>query len=183
MRLFIRVDDYGQFNFTTNDHVNDIYVTITLTPNSSFTSTRAYNSVNGMSTIELSFRLQCTSNFYGSDCTTYCVARDDIEGHFDCGPDGEKICLSGWSDPSRNCTILCKLYMQTIVHGAAANQWLVTVYRHMQMGNAYVIHLFNKGHLFAVVLTTGLNLSTSHDNAGSNIISQAPFHFLSLLVY
>ncbi len=120
VRLFIRVDDYDRFN--ANDHVNDIYVNITLTPSSSFTSTRAYNGINVISVMELSFRLQCTSNFYGSDCTTYCVARDDIEGHFDCGPDGEKICLSGWSDPSRNCTIICKLYMQTIVHGAATNQ-------------------------------------------------------------
>ena len=126
VRLFIRVDDYGQFNFTTNDHVNDIYVTITLTPNSSFTSTRAYNSVNGMSTIELSFRLQCTSNFYGSDCATYCVA-------------------------TRNCTILCKLY-STLVQ-LLTNDW--SLYIDTQMGNAYVIHLFNKGHLFAVVLTTG----------------------------
>ena len=103
------MDDYDPA-FDDNDHVDDIYVNISLTPSSSFTSRRAYNGTNGMSVIELSFRLQCKSNFYGSDCATYCVARDDIVGHFACGPDGDKICLSGWSDPSRNCTIICKLY-------------------------------------------------------------------------
>ena len=109
VRLFIQVEDYDPIG--SNDHVADIYVTITLTPNSSFSARRAYNAsdTNGNSAIELSFRVMCTSNFYGSDCATYCVARDDREGHFDCGPGGEKLCLSGWSDPSRDCTI-CKLY-------------------------------------------------------------------------
>ena len=111
VRLFIQVEDYDPFG--PDDHVADIYVTITLTPNSSFSARRAYNARdtnrNPGSVIELSFRVQCASNFYGSDCATYCVARDDREGHFDCGPDGENLCLSGWSDPSRNCTI-CKLY-------------------------------------------------------------------------
>ena len=104
VRLFIQVEDYDPLD--DNDHVDDIYVTITLTPNSSFTG--PYDGINGNSMIVLSFGLQCTSNFYGSDCATYCVPRDNSEGHYSCGSDGERICLSGWSDPSENCT-LCKL--------------------------------------------------------------------------
>ena len=101
MRLFIEVEDYDSFN--SDDHVDDIYAAISLTPSSSFTSRTAYNGVHGNSRIELSFRVQCKTNFYGSNCATYCVARDDSGGHYSCGSNGEKLCLSGWSDPTRNC--------------------------------------------------------------------------------
>ena len=107
MQLYIEVRDYDSFN--SNDHVDDIYANISLTPNSSFTLITTYNGVYGNSKIELSYRLQCGSNFYGNSCTTFCMARDDSEGHYSCGPDGEKICLSGWSDPSTDCKT-CKLY-------------------------------------------------------------------------
>jgi hypothetical protein len=106
VRLFIQVEDYDPSS--SNDLVDDVYATIILTPNSSFTSRRVYDGINRNSRVELSFRLQCTSNFYGSDCATFCMPRDDSGGRYDCGPDGERICLSGWSDPSRNCTV-CKL--------------------------------------------------------------------------
>ena len=99
--LFIKVEDYDLSN--PDDHVDNVYATITLTPSSSFTSIRTYNGIYGNSRIELSFRLQCSSNFYGSDCATYCVPRDDSGGHYSCGTNGQRICLSGWSGPSNNC--------------------------------------------------------------------------------
>ena len=74
VRLFIEVEDYDIFN--SDNHIDDIYVTITLTPSSSFTSRRAYTGIHGNSRIELSFRVQCRSSFYGSNCATRCVARD-----------------------------------------------------------------------------------------------------------
>ena len=104
--LLIHIEDIDLFG--ASEPVDDIFATIMLTPNSSFTSRSAYSGTNGNIMIELSFRLQCTSNFYGSDCATYCVPRDDSEGYYNCGPNGERICLSGWGDPSRNCTV-CKL--------------------------------------------------------------------------
>ena len=102
MRLFIEVEDYDSFN--SDDHVDDVYVTITRTPSSSFSSRRAYTGVHGNSRIELSFRVQCAANFYGSNCATRCVPRDDSGGHYRCGSNGERICLSGWSGPSSGCT-------------------------------------------------------------------------------
>ena len=100
VRLFIKVEDD---DYNADDHIDDIYVTISRTPSSSFTSRRAYYGVHGNSRIELSFRVQCKTNFYGSNCATYCAARDDSGGHYRCGSNGEKLCLSGWSDPTRNC--------------------------------------------------------------------------------
>ena len=100
--LYIKVEDYDFFS--SDDHVDDVYVPISLVPSSSFSSTTRYNGVNGNSRIELNFRVQCTSNYYGSNCATYCLRRDDSGGHYTCGSNGEKICLSGWSDPSTDCT-------------------------------------------------------------------------------
>ena len=94
VKLFIEVVDHD--SLSSNDHVDDIYVTITLTPSSSFTSRRAYTGIYGNSRIVLSFRVQCMSNYYGSDCATYCVPRDDSEGHYSCRLNGQKICLNGY---------------------------------------------------------------------------------------
>ena len=102
MTLFIEVEDYDSFN--ADDHVDDIYVSISRTPSSTFSSRAAYNGVHGNSRIELSFRVQCGRNFYGSNCSTYCVARNDSGGHYTCGINGERVCLSGWSEPSTSCT-------------------------------------------------------------------------------
>ena len=102
MQLFIEVEDFDSFN--SNDHVDDIYITISLAPSSSFTSRTVYTGDYGNSRIELSFRLQCDSSFYGNDCAMFCVARDGRRGHYTCGPNGEQLCLDGWSEPSSDCT-------------------------------------------------------------------------------
>ena len=105
VELYIEVSDYDSFN--SNDHVDDIYVTISLTPNATFTPRQVFIGNYGNSRIELSFRVQCSSNFYGNNCTTFCDDGDDPNGRqlYTCGSDGQKICLSGWSEPSRNCTV------------------------------------------------------------------------------
>ena len=102
VRLLIEVEDYDSFN--SDDHVDDVYVTISTNPSSPFSSRRAYDGVHGNSRIELNFRVRCASNYYGSNCATYCLRRDDSGGHYACGSNGERICLSGWSDPSTDCT-------------------------------------------------------------------------------
>ena len=103
VRLYIKVEDYDSYN--SNDDVDNVDVTITLMPNSTFTPRQWYTGVYGNSRIELSFRLQCGSNLYGSNCTTFCVARNDSEGHYSCGSDGQKMCLMGWTEPTNNCTV------------------------------------------------------------------------------
>ena len=101
VKLFVEVNDK---DLIFDDHVDDVYVTISRTPSSVFTSRVTYTGIHGNSRIELSFRVQCDSNFYGSNCATFCVARDDSGGHYACGPNGERICLAGWSEPSSDCT-------------------------------------------------------------------------------
>ena len=86
-----------------DDHVDDVYIEMSLSPSSAFTSGQNFYGDHGHSRMEFSFRVQCSSNYYGSDCATYCVITNDSSGHYSCGANGEKICLSGWTDPATNC--------------------------------------------------------------------------------
>ena len=137
VRLFIEVEDYDSFN--ADDHVDDVYVTITRTPSSSFSSRQAYNGIHGNSRIELSFRVQCTANFYGSDCATRCVPRDDSQGHYRCGSNGQRICLSGWSGPSTSCTtrklsncVAMHSYNIESINNSCVFQWMSSSWRILQ---------------------------------------------------
>lgn len=95
-QLFVEVFDIDTFN--SDDHVDDIYVEISLLPSTQFTIATNFYGDFGNSRISLSFRLMCGLNYYGTDCATYCIARDDLLGHYTCDPaSGAKICLQGWS--------------------------------------------------------------------------------------
>ena len=99
-QLYIEVYDV---DLNADDHVDDVYIEMSLSPSSSFTSRQNFYGDHGRSRIEFSFRVQCSSNYYGSDCATYCVPRDSSSGHYTCGSRGQKICRSGWTNPSNNC--------------------------------------------------------------------------------
>ena len=51
----------------------------------------------------VSLRVTCTENFFGSDCATFCVERDDELGHFTCDREGNIVCREGYT--GENCTI------------------------------------------------------------------------------
>ena len=59
---------------------------------------------NDIGLLRLSFRVTCTENFYGSDCATLCVERDDELGHYTCDSKGNIVCREGFQNPSTNCT-------------------------------------------------------------------------------
>ena len=115
VKLLIEVEDYDPIG--SNEHIDDVYVSIKLTPSASFTSRQSYSGDYGNSRIELSFRLQCDNYFYGSNCATHCAPRNDSGGHYRCGSNGERICLSGWSGPSSGCITRRFLHCQHIYIG------------------------------------------------------------------
>ncbi len=100
LQFLIRVTDLDD---NPDDHVDNIYVDMSISPSSSFTSWRTYVGDYKNSRISLQFRVTCSSNYYGSNCATYCIGINNSRGHYTCAWDGRKMCLSGWSDPSRNC--------------------------------------------------------------------------------
>ncbi len=89
------------------DHVDDMYIDISLTPSTSYTGYNFYTGVYGNSRIELRFRVQCKPDYYGDDCTRYCVGNED---QYTCDHDGTRVCLPGWTDSEcsiRECVCVC----------------------------------------------------------------------------
>lgn len=59
----------------------------------------------GRITVDLSFQVLCAANFFGPNCNTTCVGRDDDLGHFECDPlTGDRVCLPGYQNLALNCT-------------------------------------------------------------------------------
>lgn len=96
-QVYIRVDNKREGSSV--DLVDTIFVDVTLSPNSSLPA-KVYNGdfVNG--NIELGFRVTCSKNYYGNNCTKYCVPGS---AHYYCTADGMK-CNAGYQNPSTNCT-------------------------------------------------------------------------------
>lgn len=54
----------------------------------------------GESTTSVAVKVYCDIHYYGtsSDCSTYCLARDNSQGHYDCNDiTGERMCHPGWT--------------------------------------------------------------------------------------
>lgn len=58
----------------------------------SFSDPTRYAGVARLSTIELSFRVRCKDNFYGSDCDTYCLSNE----RYSCNEEGNRVCRPGY---------------------------------------------------------------------------------------
>ena len=67
--------------------------------NVGFTS-QSISSDDGM--IQYSYRIRCALNFFGPDCSRFCVPMDNSTGHFNCTLNGEKVCLPGYANISRS---------------------------------------------------------------------------------
>ena len=103
--MIIQVFDRDSGN---DDWIDIEFLTHTSSPLSSgssqFSNPTIYNGNGGFSQITLSFRVSCANNYYGSDCTTYCVGRNDTAGHYTCREDGSIVCNEGYFNTSTNCT-------------------------------------------------------------------------------
>ena len=53
-------------------------------------------SVHSFSRLLYRFRITCSPNYHGEDCSRFCRQRDDLFGHYSCDREGKQICLDGW---------------------------------------------------------------------------------------
>lgn len=53
-------------------------------------------SVQSFSRLLYRFRITCSPNYYGDECSRFCRQRDDLFGHYSCDRDGQQICMDGW---------------------------------------------------------------------------------------
>ncbi len=101
-QLFIQVIDDD--TYSSDDHVDDIYIEGLLAPSDVFTEYDTYIGQYSNSRIQLRFRVQCDTGYYGFNCARYCMKRNDENGHYTCDQNGNRICLGGWIDSNRECT-------------------------------------------------------------------------------
>ena len=102
MQLFIRVVHANGSSRLLIDHFR---IQESLAPGTT-TAFRTYSGTRNNANIVVRFSLSCTANYYQPNCSIYCAPQDsDSLGHYTCEPDSaKKVCLSGYSNPSTNCT-------------------------------------------------------------------------------
>ncbi|XP_038045991.1 protein jagged-1-like [Patiria miniata] len=104
MQVFVRVWDLDTQN--ADDEIDRDRRTIyeAAARNLSSATWQQY-SLGSRSQIDFSFevRVYCDSYYFGSDCSVYCIPRDDQYGHYRCDTNtGAKICYSGWEGTTCN---------------------------------------------------------------------------------
>ena len=113
VQLYITVTDEN--TILPDILVDRFFIDVKASVSSGITMPTFYNGDERISEIQLSFQVTCTENFFGSDCATFCVERDDELGHFTCDKEGNIVCREGYGNPSINCTCAvtegcCKCY-------------------------------------------------------------------------
>ena len=100
MELYVLVEDIDHPE-AVNNIVAQIFITVNVTPTGIIPES-IYRT--GHHFIRLAFQLSCEENFYGEDCTIFCVGKNDESGHFTCNNEGRIECLEGFQNPLTNCT-------------------------------------------------------------------------------
>ncbi len=94
--MMVRVDD--EDGLSSNELLDRVVLNQILTVSNSFTSVVSQRGVYSKVTMEFSSRVQCDTNYYGSNCLTQCIGQDSDEfGHFTCDSTGRRVCLPGYS--------------------------------------------------------------------------------------
>ncbi|KAM5235440.1 delta-like protein 4 [Ctenodactylus gundi] len=52
---------------------------------------------SSLTRLRYSYRVICSDNYYGDNCSRLCKNRNDRFGHYVCQPDGSLSCLPGWA--------------------------------------------------------------------------------------
>ena len=88
----------------SDDLIDRVFATeINFAISDTFTPRRTYTGIYGNVQMDLSYRVICQTNYYGSLCTVFCSRRDDSGGHYECNGAGDRVCLAGWTDLQNNC--------------------------------------------------------------------------------
>ena len=89
----------------TEVFINRFPIDIQLQPGPNFTDRGNYTGIYNISGLQfdISFRVQCSENFYGPNCTTFCAP---LQGVYTCGSEGRVVCILNNRDPATNCSTM-----------------------------------------------------------------------------
>ena len=96
IQLFVVV--YDADSISGNDLIDRFVIDFSVTSSSSLSTISTFTGTYG-SIMTVSKTLTCSANYYGSLCSTFCVAQNsDALGHYTCNPnDGSFVCNNGYS--------------------------------------------------------------------------------------
>ena len=83
--------------------INRFPIDLELDPGAAFTVRENYTGIYSISDLgfDISFRVQCLQDYYGPNCTTFCIPLEDV---YECNDQGQFVCLKENREPSTNCT-------------------------------------------------------------------------------
>ena len=83
--------------------INRFPIDLELELGAAFTERTTYTGIYNISGLgfDMSFRVQCSENYYGPNCTTFCEPLKDV---YNCNSEGRPTCILANRDPTTNCT-------------------------------------------------------------------------------
>ena len=109
VQFLIDALDRAVQNGETEVLINRFPIDLELELGAAFTERTTYTGVYNMILLcdlgfDMSFRVQCSENYYGPNCTTFCVPIKDL---YTCDSVGIRsvICVHGDLNPVTNCTV------------------------------------------------------------------------------
>ena len=87
-----------------DDVVDNVFINMMLEVNTSYTALEEYTGELGSVTLLARFRVTCQREYYGRNCSIFCLIQNNIFEHYTCNQDGMIQCLEGFQNPQNNCT-------------------------------------------------------------------------------
>lgn len=104
LQLLIRVEHIGENILDDHQLIDRVIIELFLSVDESPLAFLGAGEQGTISALVSSVSVACEGGFFGADCNTFCIKRDDSTGHFECGADGSIVCLAGYQNPATNCT-------------------------------------------------------------------------------
>ena len=98
-QLNIVINNIVSSNINNLELVDTVSFVRNLSPSTQLTS-RMVTGMFDQGEFELSYRVQCVTNYYGSDCNTLCVETD----RFTCDQNGNIVCNEGYQNEANSCS-------------------------------------------------------------------------------
>ena len=77
-------------------------IDLTLNIGPTFIDRTTYHGIMGSTaTFDLSFRVQCSKNYYGPQCNVFC---SEVDQQLSCDNEGNVVCVNQYRNPEINCT-------------------------------------------------------------------------------
>ena len=103
IQFFIDALDNAGIPGETEVIISRFPINLELNPGSSFAERTTYTGIYSISGLgfDMSFRVQCSENYYGADCNTFCIPLEEV---YTCNNEGMAVCGEANRDPATNCT-------------------------------------------------------------------------------